>query len=444
MAEALDFQSLIMVLEKFWADNGCLIWQPYHTEVGAGTMNPATSLRVLGPEPWNVGYVEPSIRPDDGRYGENPNRFYQHTQYQVILKPDPGNPQGLYLKSLEAMGIDPGVHDIRFVEDNWKSPALGAWGLGWEVWLNGLEITQFTYFQQSGGQALNPVSVELTYGLERIAMALQDARDFKDIRWNEHHTYGDVQLQSEQQYSKYAFELADVDNMRELYRIYEEEAKRCLEAKQVLPAHDYVLKCSHTFNLLDTRGAVGVTERQGFFHRMRDLSRQVADAYLEERQTLEFPWLDEGERQAAEDTIISAPAYPKKPAPFLLEIGTEELPSGDVVDAVSQLEKAFPMISGWIIRGFGFWQHRADWWSPSLNWRTARVIWNSWSRDLPGNGLTIRTGFPPRQLKDLQLLKASALMNSKSGKWMAGNMWWRLSVKPVYQLTRYFPAHCLI
>ncbi|MFV1950067.1 MAG: glycine--tRNA ligase subunit beta [Anaerolineales bacterium] len=344
MAEALDFQSLIMVLEKFWADNGCLIWQPYHTEVGAGTMNPATSLRVLGPEPWNVGYVEPSIRPDDGRYGENPNRFYQHTQYQVILKPDPGNPQGLYLKSLEAMGIDPGVHDIRFVEDNWKSPALGAWGLGWEVWLNGLEITQFTYFQQSGGQALNPISVELTYGLERIAMALQDARDFKDIRWNEHFTYGDVQLQSEQQFSKYAFELADVDNMRELYRIYEEEAKRCLDAKQVLPAHDYVLKCSHTFNLLDTRGAVGVTERQGFFHRMRDLSRQVADAYLEERQTLEFPWLDEGEKQSVKSRKTSPPSYPKKSAPFLLEIGTEELPSGDVVDAVSHLEKALPKI----------------------------------------------------------------------------------------------------
>ncbi len=270
--------------------------------------------------------------------------FLSAHQYQVILKPDPGNPQGLYLKSLEAMGIDPGVHDIRFVEDNWKSPALGAWGLGWEVWLNGLEITQFTYFQQSGGQALNPVSVELTYGLERIAMALQDARDFKDIRWNEHFTYGDVQLQSEQQFSKYAFELADVDNMRELYRIYEEEAKRCLDAKQVLPAHDYVLKCSHTFNLLDTRGAVGVTERQGFFHRMRDLSRQVADAYLEERQTLEFPWLDKGGKQSVKSRKTSPPSYPKKPAPFLLEIGTEELPSGDVVDAVSQLEKALPKI----------------------------------------------------------------------------------------------------
>ncbi|HDN04582.1 MAG TPA: glycine--tRNA ligase subunit beta [Chloroflexi bacterium] len=342
MTEALDFQSLIMTLEKFWADNGCLIWQPYHTEVGAGTMNPATSLRVLGPEPWNVGYVEPSIRPDDGRYGENPNRFYQHTQYQVILKPDPGNPQELYLKSLEALGIDPMLHDIRFVEDNWKSPALGAWGLGWEVWLNGLEITQFTYFQQSGGQALDPVSVELTYGLERIAMALQGVRDFKNIRWNDTYTYGDVQLQSEQQFSKYAFELADVDNMREMYRLYEEEANRCLEAGQVLPAHDYVLKCSHTFNLLDTRGAVGVTERAGYFHRMRDLSRKVADAYLEERQRMEFPWLDKATSEGSGEVKVSSAKYPSKPAPFVLEIGTEELPHGDIEDAIQQLEEKVP------------------------------------------------------------------------------------------------------
>jgi len=342
MAEAYDFQNIIMVLEKFWADQGCLIWQPYHTEVGAGTMNPATSLRVLGPEPWNVGYVEPSIRPDDGRYGENPNRFYQHLQYQVILKPDPGNPQELYLQSLEALGIDPEIHDIRFVEDNWKSPALGSWGLGWEVWLNGLEITQFTYFQQAGGKHLDPVSVELTYGLERIAMALQGARDFKDIRWNEHYTYGDIQLQSEQQFSKYAFELADVDNLREMYRLYEEEAERCLAEKQVLPAHDYVLKCSHTFNLLDTRGAVGVTERQGFFHRMRDLSRKVANAYLEERQIMEFPWLAiEGKRKQAGKEYKKT-VYPDHPAPFLLEIGTEELPHGDVVDAIKQLEKIVP------------------------------------------------------------------------------------------------------
>ncbi len=342
MTKALDFQSLIMVLEKFWADNGCLIWQPYHTEVGAGTMNPATSLRVLGPEPWKVGYVEPSIRPDDGRFGENPNRFYQHTQYQVILKPDPGNPQELYLKSLEALGIDPVLNDIRFVEDNWKSPALGAWGLGWEVWLNGLEITQFTYFQQSGGQSLNPVSVELTYGLERIAMALQGVRDFKNIRWNETYSYGDVQLQSEQQFSKYAFELADVDNLREMYRLYEEEAKSCLGAGQVLPAHDYVLKCSHVFNLLDTRGAVGVTERAGYFRRMRDLSRSVADAYLEERQGMEFPWMDKAMEKGSAVNNESSVSYPSKPAPFILEIGTEELPHGDVEDALQQLEEKVP------------------------------------------------------------------------------------------------------
>ncbi len=342
MTESLNFQSIIMVLEKFWADNGCLIWQPYHTEVGAGTMNPATSLRVLGPEPWNVGYVEPSIRPDDGRYGENPNRFYQHTQYQVILKPDPGNPQELYMKSLEALGIDPQVQDIRFVEDNWKSPALGAWGLGWEVWLNGLEITQFTYFQQSGGQPLDPVSVELTYGLERIAMALQGVRDFKNIRWNDSYTYGDIQLQSEQQFSKYAFELADVENMREMYRLYEEEANKCLEEKQTLPAHDYVLKCSHIFNLLDTRGAIGVTERAGFFHRMRDLSRRVADTYLEERERMEYPWLSKGGEPSVTEPGSSKGKYPTKPASFLLEIGTEELPPGDVVDAINQLEKAVP------------------------------------------------------------------------------------------------------
>ena len=342
MSEAFDFQSLIMALEKFWAENGCLIWQPYHTEVGAGTMNPATSLRVLGPEPWNVGYVEPSIRPDDGRYGENPNRFYQHTQYQVILKPDPGNPQELYLKSLEAMGIDPVEHDIRFVEDNWKSPALGAWGLGWEVWLNGLEITQFTYFQQSGGQSLDPVSVELTYGLERIAMALQGARDFKDIQWSQDYTYGDIQLQSEQQFSKYAFELADVDHMRELYRIYESEANRCLEMKQTLPAHDFVLKCSHTFNLLDTRGAVGVTERAGFFHRMRDLSRRVAESYLEERMELEYPWLGSREESRVKEEEPAVGKAPTGPAPFVLEIGTEEMPHGDVEDAIQQLNEAAP------------------------------------------------------------------------------------------------------
>ena len=343
MPQPFDFQSIIFALQRYWAEQGCLIWQPYHTEVGAGTMNPATSLRVLGPEPWNVAYVEPSIRPDDGRYGENPNRLQMHYQFQVILKPDPGNPQELYLKSLEALGIDPKIHDIRFVEDNWESPALGAWGLGWEVWLNGLEITQFTYFQQSGGQVLDPVAVEITYGLERIAMALQRVRDFKAIRWNEQRTYGDLHLQNEQEFSKYSFELADVERLQELYRIYESEAERCLADGLVMPAHDYVLKCSHTFNILDTRGAIGVTERQGYFRRMRELSRKVAEAYSAQREALGFPW-----GRADSKAVYTPPAVPTPPAPpdspanFLLEVGTEELPASELASALSQLREAVP------------------------------------------------------------------------------------------------------
>ncbi len=344
----IDFQSIIFKLQTYWHEQGCLIWQPYHTEVGAGTMNPATFLRSLGPEPWNAAYVEPSIRPDDGRYGENPNRFYQHTQYQVILKPDRGNSQELYLGSLEAIGIDLLKHDIRFVEDNWAQPAISAWGLGWEVWLDGLEITQFTYFQQVGGISLDPVVVELTYGLERIAMALQGVRDFKDIQWSQTMKYGDVLLQNEQETSKYAFELADVDRLRQMFDLYEAEAKVALENYQVLPAHDYVLKCSHTFNILDTRGAIGVTERQGFFRRMRGLARGVAQAYVEQRQRLEYPWLKdkegttqvEGGRQKDE----TKPAIPAilHPAPFILEVGTEELPPGDLEDALAQLKTAVP------------------------------------------------------------------------------------------------------
>jgi len=270
MKQLLDFQTIIMTLQHFWADQGCLIWQPYYTQVGAGTNNPATFLRVLGPEPWHVGYVEPSVRPDDGRYGENPNRLVQHTQFQVILKPDPGNPQEIYLRSLEALGIDPRQHDIRFVEDNWDSPALGAWGLGWEVWLDGQEITQFTYFQQAGGIQLNPVSVEITYGLERIAMTLQRVRHFRDLRWSPERTYGDIQMQGEQEHSRYYFEIADVQRLRAMFDLYVKEAEACLEQELVLPAHDYVLKCSHTFNVLDTRGAIGVTERQAFFGRRRE------------------------------------------------------------------------------------------------------------------------------------------------------------------------------
>ncbi|MBN2147522.1 MAG: glycine--tRNA ligase subunit beta [Anaerolineales bacterium] len=345
MTKPLDFQSLILTLQHFWADHGCLIWQPYYQQVGAGTLNPATALRVLGPEPWNVGYVEPSIRPDDGRYGENPNRMQMHYQFQVILKPDPGNPQELYLLSLEALGIDPRQHDIRFVEDNWESPALGAWGLGWEVWLDGQEITQFTYFQQAGGQPTNPVSVEITYGLDRIAIALQRVHGFTEIRWNDALTCGDVNLQAEQEQSTYYFNVADVERLRQMYDLFEKEADACLAKNLVLPAHDYILRCSHTFNVLDARGAIGLTERQAYFGRMRELSRRVADAYLEQRQRLEYPWLKE--EQASTTAAVAQPA-PERPQlglqPFLLEIGTEELPSGDLESALEQLRARLPAL----------------------------------------------------------------------------------------------------
>ncbi len=346
MSEPLDFQSIILTLQRFWADEGCLIWQPYYTQVGAGTMNPATSLRVLGPEPWNVAYVEPSVRPDDGRYGENPNRLQQHTQFQVILKPDPGNPQEIYLRSLQALGIDPLEHDIRFVEDKWESPALGAWGLGWEVWLDGQEITQFTYFQQAGGQILEPVSVEITYGLERIALALQGARSFRDIQWNPSRTYGDIHLQGEQEHSKYYFEIADVERLRGMYTLFEAEARSALEHDLVLPAHDYILKCSHTFNILDTRGAIGVTERQQFFGRMRDLSRRVAELYLTQRESLEYPWLEKSTslpEVAAHKDIQPVAEQSAEPADFLLEIGCEELPVADLTSAMAQLQEKVPL-----------------------------------------------------------------------------------------------------
>jgi glycyl-tRNA synthetase len=357
MSQPLNFQSIIMTLQDFWAKQGCLIWQPYYTQVGAGTMNPPTSLRVLGPEPWLVGYVEPSIRPDDGRYGENPNRMQMHYQFQVILKPDPGNPQEIYLKSLEALGIDPRQHDIRFVEDNWESPALGAWGLGWEVWLDGQEITQFTYFQQSGGVTLDPVSVEITYGLERIAIALQQVNSFREIQWSPSLTDGDVNLQAEQEHSKYYFEIADVGRMRQMYDLFEAEAKACLAQGMVLPAHDYILKCSHTFNVLDTRGAVGVTDRQAMFGRMRDLSRQVAEAYLAQRQRLEYPFIKDADAGNTAPLVpesssvvagVSSPSLVvfSVPAPFLLEIGTEELPAGDLETALEQLRVKVPELLG--------------------------------------------------------------------------------------------------
>jgi glycyl-tRNA synthetase len=348
MNKPRDFQSIILDLQHFWAAQGCLIWQPYYAQVGAGTMNPATFLRVLGPEPWNVAYVEPSIRPDDARYGENPNRMQMHYQFQVILKPDPGNPQEIYLRSLEAIGVDLRSHDVRFVEDNWESPALGAWGLGWEVWLDGQEITQFTYFQQAGGQLCDPVSVELTYGLDRIAIALQQVNGFTEIRWNDTFTAGDVNLQAEQEHSRYYFDIADVDRLRQMYDLLEAEANSCLAQGLVLPAHDYVLKCSHTFNILDARGAIGVTDRQAMFGRMRDLARRVSEAYLDQRQRLEYPWLDitnDGKPELTEKTEQAELKPPvTAPAPFLLEIGVEELPARDLDDALTQLKTRIPAL----------------------------------------------------------------------------------------------------
>jgi glycyl-tRNA synthetase len=346
------FQSIILKLQDFWASHGCLITQPYYTQVGAGTMNPATFLRVLGPEPWNVAYVEPSVRPDDGRYGENPNRFQVHYQYQVILKPDPASrpgstgPQELYLDSLKALGIDPRKHDIRFVEDNWEQPAISAWGLGWEVWLDGQEITQFTYFQQMGGVTLDPVSVELTYGLERILIALNNAKAIWDEPWNEQVTYGEIRRREEFEHSKYYFEIADVERVRKMYDLYSAEADACLAAGLILPAHDYVLKCSHSFNILDTRGAVSVAERQAFFRRMRELARQVATSYEEQRKNLEYPLLKEsgsGKLVNRESVSTNLPT-PNLPTPFLLEIGVEELPASDVDTAREQLNQRIPTL----------------------------------------------------------------------------------------------------
>lgn len=345
MSEPLTFQEIILRLHHYWAEKGCLIWQPYNVQVGAGTMNPATVLRVLGPEPWNVGYVEPSVRPDDSRYGENPNRFQQHIQYQVILKPDPGNPQDLYLGSLEAIGIDRRQHDVRFVEDNWESPALGAWGLGWEVWLDGLEITQFTYFQQSGGFVLDPVSVELTYGLERIAMFLQRVDHFKRIQYAPGIAYGEMYGIAEYEHSRYNLDDADIGAQTELFKLYESEAQRCVDLGLILPAHEFVLKCSHTFNVLDARGAIGVTERAQYFARMRGLARQVAQGFVEQRLRLEYPLLDEAVTVAPPHVpTVDGVAFANEPQTFVLEIGTEELPPSDVRAAIGQLETAIPSL----------------------------------------------------------------------------------------------------
>ena len=287
----MNFQNVIQTLNRFWGERGCVLQQPYDIEVGAGTFNPATFLRVLGPEPFNAAYVEPSRRPTDGRYGENPNRLQHYYQYQVVLKPSPQEVQDLYLQSLIALGIEPEKHDIRFVEDDWESPTLGAWGLGWEVWLDGMEITQFTYFQQVGSIDLDPVSVELTYGLERITMYLQNVDNVYDLKWTDGVTYGDVHLDSEKQFSEYNFEAADKDKLFQWFTMYEEEARALIERGLVLPAYDYTLKCSHTFNLLDARGAISVTERTGYIGRVRKLARLCAEGYVRHREELGHPLL---------------------------------------------------------------------------------------------------------------------------------------------------------
>lgn len=285
----MNFQEIVMRLERFWADQGCVIQQPYDIEVGAGTMNPATTLRVLGPEPWRVAYVEPSRRPTDGRYGENPNRLQHYYQYQVIVQPAPDDIQDIYLDSLRALGIDPSEHDIRFVEDDWESPTIGAWGLGWEVWLDGMEVTQFTYFQQVGGIDMEAVPAEITYGLERIAMFVQKVDSVYDLQWVGDVKYGDIHHQGEVEHSTYNFDVSDPNMLFELFAHYEREARRVLDAGLVLPAYDYVLKCSHTFNLLDARSAISVTERTGYIARVRALAGACCRAYWEQRKAMGYP-----------------------------------------------------------------------------------------------------------------------------------------------------------
>jgi len=285
----MDFQEIIFNLQKFWGEQGCIVQQPYDTEKGAGTMNPTTFLRVLGPEPWKVAYVEPSRRPADGRYGENPNRVQQHYQFQVVLKPSPEDVQEIYFKSLESLGISRKEHDIRFIEGDWEAPTLGAWGLGWEVWLDGLEITQFTYFQQAGGLDLDIIPVEITYGLERLGMVIQDVDNIFDLKWGKNIAYRDVRHQAEVEQSRYNFEEADITMLFNLFNIYEKEARRLIEVGLPLPAYDYILKCSHTFNLLDARGAISVSERTGYISRVRNIARLCAEEYVKKREELGFP-----------------------------------------------------------------------------------------------------------------------------------------------------------
>ncbi|VAI68017.1 unnamed protein product [Triticum turgidum subsp. durum] len=348
-AGALTFQQAIQRLQEYWASVGCAVMQCSNTEVGAGTMNPLTFLRVLGPEPWNVAYVEPSVRPDDSRYGDNPNRLQRHTQFQVILKPDPGNSQDLFLHSLSALGINVREHDIRFVEDNWESPVLGAWGLGWEVWMDGMEITQFTYFQQSGSLPLLPVSVEITYGLERILMSLQGVDHFKKIQYTEGITYGELFLENEKEMSAYYLEHANVDHIQKHFDDFEEEARSLLSLGLPIPAYDQVLKASHAFNILDSRGFVGVTERARYFGRMRSLARQCSQLWLKTREEIGYPLGTYQEANLVYPHVsekLSRKEVLGQAQTFVLEIGTEELPPHDVVEATEQFEKSLVQILG--------------------------------------------------------------------------------------------------
>lgn len=355
----MNFQEMILSLEKFWSNYGCIIQQPYDIEVGAGTFNPATFLRAIGPEPWNAAYVEPSRRPTDGRYGENPYRLGAYYQYQVVLKPAPENVLNVYLDSLKALGVDTRKNDIRFVEDDWESPTLGASGLGWEVWWNGAEITQFTYFQQFGSLELKPITVELTYGLERIAICLQDVDSFYELDWNGSLKYGDVHHQSEVEFSKYHFEFANVDMLFKLFDMYEHEAIACAENGLVQPCLDYVLKCSHTFNMLDARGAISVTERVGYIARVRNLARRCAKGYSELRKEMNYPLSNRKPKHATRNTeqvVVSASRLarseivtidPSRSLPsnevkgsrtcLLFEIGTEEIPASYILPALDQL-----------------------------------------------------------------------------------------------------------
>lgn len=293
MAKKLSVQEIILTLQNYWSNQGCLLLQAYDTEKGAGTMSPYTFLRAIGPEPWNAAYVEPSRRPADGRYGENPNRLFQHHQFQVVMKPSPENIQELYLGSLEALGINPLEHDIRFVEDNWENPSLGCAGLGWEVWLDGMEVTQFTYFQQVGGLECHPVTSEITYGLERLASYIQEVESVYDLVWTGDVKYGDIFTQPEYEHSKYAFEESNEELLMQLFTDFEKEATVLMEKGLVHPAYDYVLKCSHAFNLMDARGIISATDRAGFLGRIRKMARTIAKTFVAEREALGFPLLKE-------------------------------------------------------------------------------------------------------------------------------------------------------